>query len=142
MRLQAFLGTWDIERSIEDRLAGQQGRFGGQAVFAAGEFWIDYHESGTIVLGSAPALAATRAYRWLEDGEEIEVRFGDGRPFHRFRPGDAAPEAVHQCPPDLYRVRYDFRQWPAWEAIWDVRGPRKDYCMLSRFRPAIPKGYL
>jgi hypothetical protein len=63
------------------------------------------------------------------------VLFADGRPFHAFDPGAARPEAAHDCPPDLYRVRYDFSDWPDWQAAWEVRGPRKDYRMVSRYAP-------
>jgi hypothetical protein len=64
------------------------------------------------------------------------VLFADGRFFHRFDAEDPAPAAAHDCPPDLYRVRYDFRPWPRWQAEWRVTGPRKDYAMVSRYRPA------
>ena len=50
----------------------------------------------------------------------------------RIRP----PPPAHDCPPDSYRVRYDFRAWPRWQAEWRVTGPRKDYGIVSRFRPA------
>ena len=42
-------------------------------------------------------------------GGAIEVCFGDGRFFHRFLPEDQTAGDVHLCPPDTYRVRYDFR---------------------------------
>jgi len=46
------------------------------------------------------------------------------------------PAAEHDCPPDHYRVRYDFRSWPRWQADWRVRGPRKDYTLGSAYQPA------
>jgi hypothetical protein len=33
-------------------------------------------------------------------------------------------------------VRYDFRDWPRWQAEWRVTGPRKDYGIVTRFRLA------
>ncbi len=136
MRLGAFEGDWTIERAIEDVHAARLGRFSGRATFrpaAAGG--LAYREEGTLTLGDGPAMQATRDYHWRDGGGGIiEVRFGDGRFFHRFLPEEAAPGDVHQCDPDLYRVRYDFARWPMWRAEWRVTGPRKDYSMVSRYR--------
>ena len=81
-------------------------------------------------------MRATRRYLWKDGGAgTIDVLFDDGRLFHRFDAEDEAPAAEHACPPDTYRVRYDFRRWPRWQAEWRVTGPRKDYGILSRYRP-------
>jgi hypothetical protein len=64
------------------------------------------------------------------------VLFEDGRFFHRFDAEDPLPGASHACAPDAYRVRYDFRAWPRWEAAWRVSGPRKDYAMVTRYSRA------
>ena len=136
MRLEAFEGEWTIERAIEDVRAGRSGRFAGRAAFrpAAGG-GLDYREEGTLLLDGAPAMAASRDYLWRDGGDGvIEVRFGDGRFFHRFRPDAPSPADVHLCDPDTYRVRYDFGRWPLWAAEWRVTGPRKDYAMTSVYR--------
>ena len=81
-------------------------------------------------------MQATRRYLWRDGGAgTIDVLFEDGRFFHRFDAEDPAPGASHDCAPDSYRVRYDFRAWPRWQAEWRVTGPRKDYAMVSRYRP-------
>jgi len=137
MRLGAFRGDWRIERQIEDVRAGRTGRFDGTAAFRAAAEGLDYHETGTLRLGEAAPMTATRRYRWVDGGAStIEVRFADGRLFHRFYADEPMPAAVHDCPPDQYRVRYDFRNWPRWRAEWWVRGPRKDYGIASAYRPA------
>ena len=60
-------------------------------------------------------MTATRDYLWRDGGAgTIEVRFGDGRFFHRFLADEPEPAAEHDCPPDRYRVRYDFSRWPRW----------------------------
>jgi hypothetical protein len=134
VRLADFEGLWRMERAIEDRHTGQAGWFRGRAVFAPMPDGLAYREEGSLRLGSGPVVAATRAYLWREAGEAIEVRFGDGRLFHAFACGEAAPAAVHLCPPDRYEVRYDFATWPAWRTQWQVRGPRKDYALESEYR--------
>lgn len=131
--LADFAGTWHIDRRIDDQL-GPPGWFTGTARFepVAGHF--AYHEQGLLHLGDGPAFAAERRYFWRADGEEIAVDFADGRPFHRFDPSHPVVTAEHDCAPDFYRVSYDFADWPAWQAEWQVRGPRKNYGMVSAYR--------
>lgn len=138
MRLEAFEGEWAVERSIEDVRAGRRGRFTGRAAFrpAAGG-GLDYREEGTLAFDGAAPMAASRDYQWRDGGGGvIEVRFDDGRFFHRFLPEEREPADVHLCDPDTYRVRYDFGHWPLWRAEWRVTGPRKDYSMVTRYRRA------
>lgn len=130
--LTDFAGEWQIRRRIEDRHAGQEGRFEGVARLAADGVW---HETGTLEIGGA-RFPAERRYLWSEAEEGIAVAFADGRPFHQFSAD--APEAVHWCAPDDYRVCYDFTRWPVWRAEWRVSGPRKDYTMRSEYSRVGP----
>ncbi len=132
MRLAAFTGPWAIERDITDLAAGTSAHLTGHAKFAPAPVGLRYHETGTLRLGETE-MTATRSYHWREASGRIEVNFDDGRPFHAFPTDDPTPEARHDCPPDLYRVSYDFTAWPCWQAEWLVRGPRKHYRMLTRF---------
>jgi Family of unknown function (DUF6314) len=131
--LPDFLGTWLIERTIEDRL-GPPGRFEGVARLAPDCDGLRYREEGTLRLGDGPAMAAHRDYLWRSWGDRIEVLFADGRPFHAFAPSGRAPGTDHPCGRDLYRVTYDFTAWPAWETDWIVTGPAKDYRMVTAYR--------
>ena len=131
MRLEDFAGHWRIGRQIEDRLGGLAGAFSGRAEFRPVARGLAYHEEGLLRLGAGTEVVAVRDYLWREEGGLIVVDHGDGRPFHAFDP--AAPEARHWCDPDDYRVRYDFSRWPEWRAEWTVRGPRKDYTMVSLY---------
>lgn len=133
--LADFAGRWSVARRIEDRLARAKGRFDGEAVLAPdGQGGLTYRETGELRLGDGPAFTAERSYLWRGAGGRIVVDFADGRPFHAFDP--AAPAAHHLCIADDYTVRYDFAAWPEWQAEWTVRGPRKDYTMLSVYRRA------
>lgn len=134
MELGAFEGRWRLTRTIQDARAGRPGRFDGVAVFEPGSGGLWYREVGTLTLEGAAPMAASRGYLWRDGGAgTVAVLFEDGRFFHRFDPGAERPEAVHDCAPDTYRVRYDFRDWPAWRVDWRVTGPRKDYAMVSRY---------
>lgn len=144
-QLADFLGDWHLAREIL-QADGGHAHFTGQARFtplAAGR--LRYHEEGLLCLPGMAPMLAERSYLWAAEagegagegageegaGEAIAVFFADGRPFHRFTP--ARLEAAHFCPPDHYRVAYDFRRWPEWSACWQVSGPRKAYCLTSRY---------
>ncbi|KNG95384.1 DUF6314 family protein [Pseudaestuariivita atlantica] len=128
--LADFEGRWSLTRRIDDRRAGQEATFDGTAVFAPDGTGLTLTETGWLQPATGPRLQGSRRYLWREG---IEVFFEDGRPFHRFTP--AAPAALHDCPPDTYRVTYDFTRWPRWTATWEVTGPRKDYTMVSAYAP-------
>jgi hypothetical protein len=134
MQLGAFEGRWRIERTIEDVAAGRTGRFAGAARFEPVAGGLAYAEAGTLTLEGAAPMAASRRYLWRDAGSgTIEVFFEDGRFFHRIDAEEPLTGAVHDCAPDAYRVRYDFRGWPRWQAEWRVTGPRKNYAMVSRY---------
>lgn len=81
-----------------------------------------------------PGLKATRRYLWIQDGPRVEVLFDDMRPFHTIPTGVVRPETTYLCPPDRYKVTYDFSDMKNWVAEWRVEGPRKSYSMTSVFR--------
>ncbi|TPE53578.1 DUF6314 family protein [Amaricoccus solimangrovi] len=136
MELAAFEGGWRLARRIEDARAGASGRFEGAARFTAVPGGLSYVEEGRLILGEGRPMRASRRYFWRPAGASIEVDFSDGRFFHAFATDADRPEAEHWCDPDRYRVRYDFSAWPEWRAEWRVSGPRKDYAMVSTYRPA------
>jgi hypothetical protein len=137
MRLSSFTGAWTLERTVEDVRAARTGRLTGEARFTPAPGGLAYAEEGTLAFAGSAPMRATRRYLWRDGGAgTIDVLFEDGRLFHRFDAEDSAPAASHECPPDSYRVRYDFRLWPRWQAEWRVTGPRKDYALVSRYRPA------
>ena len=136
LRAEDFEGRWRIARDVDDRRAGQVGRFDGWATFTdhseRGGVLL-YEETGTLHFGSAAPMAANRRYIWKISDLDVEVLFEDARPFHRFTLGAQARGTDHPCGEDLYRVTYDFSRWPLWQARWEVAGPRKDYTMTSRY---------
>lgn len=131
-----FIGRWAMARRIDDRRAGQGGRFDGEAVLApAGTGRLGYAEAGLLRLGEGPGFAARRAYLWTFDAEGVAVAFEDGRPFHRFVPEGRGAGTDHPCGADLYRVTYDFTGWPLWRVRWSVLGPAKEYMMETLYGP-------
>lgn len=133
--LKDFAGCWRIDRLIRDARAGCTGRFTGDAVFEPEGPTLYYRETGELRLHGA-AMAAEQKHVWRQEGNRICVAFSNGRPFHQFELAVATPRARHDCPPDLYRVIYDFGCWPEWRTEWRVSGPRKDYTLATRYRRA------
>lgn len=131
-QLSDLEGIWKIERRIDDFRAGHILRFRGQARFRPDDAGLHYSETGQLELPDGSRLRAERSYLWREQAGRIVVLFPDGRAFHDFTPDRA--EACHLCVADEYRVRYDFSGWPEWRAEWAVRGPAKDYAMVSHYR--------
>ncbi|EAQ25135.1 MULTISPECIES: DUF6314 family protein [unclassified Roseovarius] len=127
--LNDFEGVWLIERDIR-HADGTTAQFTGRAVWrpdAAGA--LAYHESGQMLLASGLRFEGERRYVWTHD---LSVWFADGRFFHSV-PASGG-DTRHWCDPDQYEGHYDFTEWPAFRVTWHVRGPRKDYRMVTRYR--------
>ncbi|GIT90419.1 hypothetical protein JANAI62_00990 [Jannaschia pagri] len=129
-RLAALLGTWSVVRVLRP-VGGDWIRFQGTAVWTREGSALRSVEVGQMQQGGA-GFEARRETLWQVRGDGVEVRFGDGRPFHWIGPG-ARATCQHDCPPDDYQLAYDFGQWPRWSMRWRVRGPRKDYTALTRY---------
>ncbi|MBV7410141.1 DUF6314 family protein [Maritimibacter sp. DP1N21-5] len=135
MELDDFEGRWRVARQIKDRAAGRNGRFEGVVSFVPDGRVLDgqgllCREAGELIFDGLKPMAATRSYLWRAGETGIDVLFEDERPFHSIVEGQG-PTAWHWCDPDAYEVVYDFSHWPDWRATWIVRGPRKDYTMVS-----------
>lgn len=125
---------WRLERVIDDRRAGTRATLAGKAWLRRDGRRLVYEETGELFLpGQGAPIHATRRYLWTRQRGTVWVEFDDGRPFHTFPMGAPRPEARHFCPPDHYKVAYDFCLWPDWTATWEVSGPRKDYVMRSSY---------
>ncbi len=66
-KLRDFEGRWRIARTIEDRL-GREGRFDGEAVFAAQGAVLHYRETGELRLGDGPGFQAERVVSLASGG--------------------------------------------------------------------------
>ncbi len=128
--LPDFAGRWRVARAVR-HAGGGAARFAGSARWTPQADGFDCDEAGRLRAGGV-AVEATRRTLWRTEGDRIVVAFGDGRAFHRIGPG-ATVEAAHDCPPDAYRLLYDFTRWPCWSVTWRVTGPRKDYVARTRY---------
>lgn len=138
LSLEMLADAWRLTRRIEDRKGRSTGWLTGIARWRPDGDGLRQEETGVLRMETGPPLKAERVYLWRADPEGLAVFFADGRPFHRVIPGRLRDR--HLCPPDIYDVRYEICDWPSWRQVWEVRGPSKDYRLISDFRPMGPAG--
>lgn len=134
---QTLLGTWRLDRVIDDRRNGVRGTARGILALEPEPHgdrirwfeecrleWRDY--GGT----------ATRTYYLRRGPDGWQLTFDDGRLFHDWRPGETVR---HGCGADDYTGSVE----PAPDGagmiiVWQVAGPRKDYTSTTRLTPTRP----
>jgi Family of unknown function (DUF6314) len=136
MTLADFLGTWSFARLILGPEGEETGQAGGTVTLTGDVHSAVYKETGRLILPQQPPMTATRRYLWRAAPSAILVTFEDGRAFHTIDLGGESAAAAHWCNPDQYDVAYDFSAWPHWSSDWRVKGPRKDYRLLTTYRRA------
>jgi hypothetical protein len=131
----SLLGPWSLHRTIEDRLAGETTTVTGTLTLERAGDEVAWHEAGEWERRGA-RLPVERTLRVVRRDSLWWVLFEDGREFHPWSPG---VEVVHPCGADTYRGLVEGTP-EAWRVTWEVRGPAKDYTMVSdlsgRPRPA------
>jgi hypothetical protein len=140
-----LVGTWTVDRSVEDHRSGISGCFQGTAVLAGipaedgaeGVARASYHESGELRFG-AHTGPASRRLEYVRLGGAVMLYFADGRPYTDLdlRPG--AWRGEHQCVADHYDVRTVVRSQDELHEVWRVRGPDKDYDAATTLRRLSP----
>lgn len=141
--LKRFLhGTWRLERSLDDRRAGQRGSLSGEAVFTGQGDDLLYREEGRLTIGDhanpvyeGPAL---QSYRYaFPEAARAAVHFRDGRFFHDLDLTSGAWACTHRCDPDRYEGAFSVLGPDSWRVVWRVTGPRKDLILDSSYRRAL-----
>jgi hypothetical protein len=126
-----LLGSWEVERELEDAHLGR-GRFAGRATFSADGDEVAWTESGRMRLGSYRG-PARRELRLVPDGAGWEVRFADGRPFHRLKLADGRCRMHHACGADLYAGELEVLGRDRFAVRWRVTGPAKAQRLDARY---------
>ena len=120
--LTPFEGIWRLSRRIEDARAGETVTGTGTATATRDGAALIWHEEVTLVWPGRAPLTGTRGGRWEAQGAGFAAFFEDGRFFHAIDAVTGQPETHHDCPPDLYRVRYDFVDLASLDRVADKRG--------------------
>ena len=125
--LEWLAGDWTVARDIDHG----RGAFHGRASFTPlpGGETLRWHETGELTLDGA----TVPAYRTLTLDAAGQVRFDDGRPFHRLALAGGACDAFHPCGPDEYSGRYEVAGDDVLDVTWRVRGPGRDDTIVSRY---------
>ncbi len=137
--LSFLLGTWSLDRSIEDYRGGREGSFTGVGAWTEepgpggepGEGGACYHESGRLVLATHEGLASRRLQVERMSHGAVMLRFHDGRPFVDLDLGPGECRRVHTCGADRYEISFVVRARSLVEERWRVRGPQKDYAAIT-----------
>ncbi|WP_305789417.1 DUF6314 family protein [Symbioplanes lichenis] len=126
-------GDWSVRRLITDRRAGLDGIFTGKATFRPeDDKTLAYAEEGELRYG-AHRGPATRRLTYRADGDMLDVRFADGRPFYRLDLRDATWDAEHPCGEDLYTVAGRITGPDEFTELWHAGGPAKDYDLATTY---------
>jgi len=123
-----LVGDWRVRRTMIDFLTGATHCFAGDAAVTADAFT----EHGTMRIGSQE-MPASRRYRFEPGERSMRILHADGRDFIELGP-EPAQTVRHPCGADLYVGRFFFRGRDEWAEAWRVKGPRKNYASLGRFR--------
>lgn len=128
-RLQDFEGAWGFTREVVEA-DGRRVTVTGRALWMSDDAGLAYTETGEMRIAGHAPMQVERRYHW---GSDLAVTFDDGRFFHHVPPKGG--ETAHWCDPDQYDGFYDFGNWPEFTVTWRVHGPRKEYRMVTRYRP-------
>lgn len=125
------LGSWLAgEWSVQRYISGGRGTFRGRASFTPRQDGTTrWHEAGQLVLDGHEGPAS----RTLTLDPDGQVRFDDGRPFHRLDLATGRCEAEHLCAPDTYRGTFEVLDDATLIVTWRVRGPGRDDTIRSHY---------
>ncbi len=133
--LGLLLGTWTLQRSIEDHRLGIRGWFEGRAMLVDGTpsensdlgVRARYDEVGEIHF----AAHTGRASRSLEyarlDNTAVMLYFADGRPFVDLDLRSGAWRSSHHCGDDHYAIATVVRSHNVVQEHWRASGPTMSY---------------
>jgi hypothetical protein len=137
--LAFLLGSWSLERSIEDHRSGTCGSFFGSAtlVWTAAQPGLAsasracYDEAGELRFGAHLGPASRHLEYARQDGAAVMIYFADGRPFTDLDLRGGAWRAIHDCRDDRYEITTILRSYRLVEEYWRVRGPSLSYDAIT-----------
>lgn len=139
--LDFLLGTWRVERLIEDHRSNLRGSFEGTAAVALDQLNRDsssgvralYSELGELSWCGYTGLA-TRVLEYVDSGNvELALNFADGRSFADLDLRTGSWTSPHLCGSDRYELETLVHSNQSMEERWRVTGPVKDYDAVTTF---------
>ncbi|WP_205472808.1 DUF6314 family protein [Nocardioides sp. SYSU D00038] len=123
-----LLGTWRMERTVDDRVAGRRLALTATLTLTdEPDGRVRWHEAGTVDWWGDPA-PFTRTLFAEQRPDGWWLTFDDGRDFVPWVPGERVD---HPCGADHYAGLLEPLA-DGWSVRWEVAGPAKDYTMVSR----------
>ena len=139
--LDFLLGTWSVERSIDDTFSGDAGTFEGTATFVLDgddSSRVRFDETGVVHFGDYSCRATRLLYFAPGSGSSINVSFADGHHFIVLELHEGFSRDHHQCQSDGYDITTVVLSDDLIEERWRVHGPAKDYeavTLMTRLTP-------
>ena len=130
-----FQGIWTLQRTVDDHLLGISATMGGRAEFAPeGAQQLRYYESGQLQCGLYSGPFERIYFHEFPADQTMRVTFEDGRFFFEalFQGNNASFE--HHCGDDIYTGAIVLLNDAAYEMVWQVRGPKKDFLIKSYYK--------
>ncbi|MGC8513644.1 MAG: DUF6314 family protein [Acidimicrobiales bacterium] len=155
--LSYLLGSWSVERRIDDQLSGQTGLFAGSGSFAGSAAVGDqpcasvdatpppapscayYREVGTLRWHGRDVSCGRLLVVTATEAGGAALRFPDGRHFVDVDLRFEDCEERHYCGDDVYLIAFTVHSEGCYKETWQVRGPRKDYTATAIHKRTIPK---
>lgn len=128
-----FLGVWHLARTIEDRQDRRHGFLRGSAAFEPDGCDLRYRETGRLRLGAYSGAVEQHYQYAFPRPDHAEVRFADGRRFFALALRHGRDTFLHRCGADIYCGTMEIFDAAHFAMTWQVSGPRKDYCLRSRY---------
>jgi hypothetical protein len=138
--LDFLLGTWSVERTIDDRLSGEAGTFHGTASFSRepGDERVRFDESGVVRFGDYSGHATRLLYYSRGVDSSFNLSFANGHHFIQLLLTEGSSSDSHQCRSDEYHITTTVLSDDLLEERWRVLGPAKDYDALTRLMRVRP----
>jgi hypothetical protein len=144
-----LLGSWRVERHIEDYRIGVAGTFKGLATFEPLECGgtlrlgtnVRYLETGELLFGAYRGHCQRSLEYVQREGTAAQILFANGRPFVDLDLSKGPSRSTHLCGFDHYEINFFAHSCDVLEEKWRVRGPMKDYeatTTLTRERRTTP----
>ena len=139
-------GQWHLLRTFRSHSGDYMGKFEGLAQFLRlSGTCFHYKERGTMTLGNNAPVEATKEYFYSFMNDNISVFFDSKLEnlYHTVNFSEKTlPLGNHYCSPDTYNTKYHFEGLPAnFSHECSVRGPNKDYVILSNYGKTTENGY-
>lgn len=139
--LDFLLGTWRVERTVNDHRRGDQGHFRGTATFLRADDAVNEHDGDRVRFDEVGDYAmgdyhgeARRSLEYLASTDSsVAITFADGHHFIDLDLATGESRSEHLCNLDRYEITTVVRNRNLVEERWRVEGPEKDYDAVTLF---------